>query len=185
MHLVAGEPLLLTSVVYNGGGPGFLSVGVRMPPQLAGVNAWNSIPQQQQIGWSSAFHGMYWRLAVQWVRQNQTGAELTVSGSPEALANPRNGLQLSVHGSSIAFSVAANETWVNGLFYWVVKTGAVKSSSLNTNVQVTGSAVEGSITFLFVTEQGVNSGLASNETGLSPDRVRCYITGYNELTQQL
>ena len=143
-----------------------------MPAQLSGVPAWNSIPQKQEIGWSAAFHGLQWQLAVQWARQSQTGARVRVSGSADALNNPRNGVRITVGSNSVAFSVNANATWAASLFRQIARTGSVSATSDNTDVVIERGAASGSTSLLFVAEQTVNANVTAAGSGVNVTLVR-------------
>lgn len=172
--LVAGEPFLLQAYLYDFGGVGHMSVGVRMPPHLSGHPAWNSVAQKQVIAWSGAYDGVQWRLAAEWTRANQTAAKITVSGPESELLNPRNGILLSHDGYTAAFSISANETWVQLLARDVVRvrSGGERGTAYNSDVHITGSAAEGSIEFLFVTDDEVNEDLLLADRPLTAELVR-------------
>jgi hypothetical protein len=177
VNLTAGEPFLLDAYLYDGGGVGHVSIGVQMPAELSGMPTWNSIPQKQVISWGADHHGLRWRLAATWARSNQTAAVLSVTGSQEDLLNPRNGIRISVGGGSsltAAFSIGVNSTWANHLGQRLIRerAGPAPATERNTDVQITGSAAEGRIQFLFVADRDVNADLLSAEHKLSAELVR-------------
>lgn len=184
IELTAGEPILLTTWFWNGGGPGFARVGVRMPGDGTGKPTWNSVPQKQAISWAADYHGLLWRLAISWTRRNQTTATVSVTGSPEDLSNPRNGVQIAAGTDKAAFSVAANETWIESLSRAVLRrgSGAAHANARNTDVKVLGSPETGNVTFLFVADTDVNADLTGDDTGLSVQLVRpCKIPDFSNL----
>ena len=175
LDLVADAPVLLTASMWDAGRQGHLSVGVRIPPLPSGQPAWNSVPQIQRIAWSADYHGAQHRLAIEWIRANQTAVQLTVTGDAAALANPRNGINITVGPKdAAAFSVSANDTWVNKIASYKLRegSGSVSNNAQNTDVQISGSAASGKITFLFVADTDVNADLLGADTGLSAVLVR-------------
>ena len=175
LDLVADAPVLLTASMWDAGSQGHLSVGVRIPPLPSGQPAWNSVPQIQRIAWSADYHGAQHRLAIEWIRANQTAVQLAVTGDAAALANPRNGINITVGPKdAAAFSVSANGTWVNKVASYKLRegSGSVSNNAQNTDIQISGSAASGKITFLFVADTDVNADLLGADTGLSAVLVR-------------